>query len=119
MGMSRKHKKIFEELHAQAKPGDILFMTSVGTPLDFTVLRRIKRLAAGFHPCDFSSWHIALYVGPTESGNAEIVEAVRSGVRVSHLTSTYYTRGRSLELGRFTHASLDDEVRGEIVAVAK
>jgi len=119
MGMSQKHKRVFQELNDLAKPGDILFMTSFSNPTEFSLGRRLKRTVVGYHPNDFSNWHTALYLGPTESGNAEIAEAVISGVKVGHLPSTYYTNGRNLELGRFVHTYLDDEVRENIVAVAR
>jgi len=96
MGMSRKHKRVFEELHHLAKPGDILFMTSFADPQELTLSRQVKRLVSGYYPKDHSDWHTALYLGPTKSGNAEIAEAVTSGVKVGHLPSTYYTHGRNL-----------------------
>jgi len=117
--MSQKHKRVFEELNDLAKPGDILFMTSKEAPNTIDALRLVKRMVSGFIPTDLSLWHTTLYLGPTESGNAEIAEAVTSGVRISHLPSTYYTRGRSLELGRFIHTSLDDQIREEITVVAR
>lgn len=119
MGMSQKHKRVFQELNGLAKPGDVLFMTSFSTPTELTPSKQLKRLISGYHPKDYSQWHTALYLGATESGNAEIAEAVISGVRISHLPSTYYTHGRNLELGRFIHTYLDDQVREDIVAVAR